>query len=101
MSIWIKYRTSWSHGYGDWYYHHIDYLEDNDKEGLEAAIEELAHNDNSSDHYRGIQWLKVKAPSKEFLEKAIWLAEMSLKSHQEKLLFLKDTLKKVKSKKRL
>jgi hypothetical protein len=68
-TIWIKYRTCWAWGYGQWYYHFVDYIENTRKNSsdMKAMIEELAHNDNGSDKYRGIEWLKVKHPPKEYM----------------------------------
>jgi hypothetical protein len=72
--VWLKYRTSFSHGYGKWFYKDLSYIGPRiSKENLEAAADELTRElDPNSEHYHGIQYIKVKRPPKKYLQELIY-----------------------------
>ncbi len=92
----LKYRTSWSHGYGTWEYEILmdaneikcDWAYKNTKEYLEHEVFEPIHRDhNYSEHYRGSEYnilyssrLSKKVREKlikKYTDKAEWYKESS------------------------
>jgi len=101
MITWVKYRTRWSWGKGKWDYASLG--EPKTKEDFENAIESLAEDVGNpvSEQYRGMEYVKIKAPSKEYLQEQIERKEKSLGYIKQEIEELKVLLKKVKSKKKL
>jgi hypothetical protein len=87
--MWIKYKQSYSAGTNkEWTYCFVpDYL---DRKGIEGWLEEFGNLDMWSEHYRGVEWHKVKKLPKKVLQEFIKDTQSTIRSQKQHLVFLKQ-----------
>jgi len=95
--MWLKYRTKWSSGIGEWdfiYFSSDSRTRITKKELEESIIPSITNKYNYSEHFRGIDWIKIKHPPKEFFKKFIEQKEKHVLYCAKELKIFKDKFKK-------
>jgi hypothetical protein len=80
-----KYRTRWSHGIHDWEYTSLP--DNTSKEEIKDYFDNLSEENNWSEHYRGLDYFKIKHPPKKWFEDNIKWTKLDIKN---KKLYLKE-----------
>lgn len=84
---WYKYRNTWSHGKDSkWQYTDIPWHYKTAKDYFQS----FANDYKWSEHYRGVEWIKIKRPPKEYVEERIRETQNALKSNRNELKELKE-----------
>ena len=68
----IKFRESWSHGYGEWQYTLIPSWCCFDKpDSIDTFLNETETPSDWSEHWRGWEWIKIEYPPMDFIDEKI------------------------------
>ncbi len=104
--MWYKYRTGASSGHSDWRFCFVSdsYLAKlkpkNKRDELAEIFERDCNANTSSEHYRGVEWIKVdvsKIPS-EVIESKLNSAKSNLEFYKSNVKFYEEEMKKCKVK---
>jgi len=63
---WIRWRTKWAWGCGDWEYDFVCEKDLADENEMGSVLNEKADSD-WSDKYRGVEWFEIDKPPKEWV----------------------------------
>lgn len=92
----IKFRESWSHGYGEWQYTLIPSWCCFDKpDSIDTFLNETETPSDWSEHWRGWEWIKIEYPPMDFIDEKIDDIKDSIAYYKESLKFYKKLKEEV------
>lgn len=88
---WYKYREIWAGGRNEWKYADIS-----NSMSPKPYFDTLANNEYSwSEHFRKLEWKKIKTPPLEYLQKRIRDAKFAIFIKRDELKQLKSLVQKI------
>ncbi len=96
MSSWLKWRTKWAWGFGEWRYIHISSIYDDD---IGECLMEICRANNEcvhSDKFRGVEWEEIIHPPLEWVREEIENTSSRLKGIKNWLDILSGVLSDIK-----
>jgi hypothetical protein len=89
---WYKYREKWSHGHGDWQYMAIE-----DDERPKDCLDPILDDYSWSEHFRGIEYYRMKYVPRVIIQKKIENAKRSIKCKRQQIKDLQAHAKELES----